>query len=48
MKKYSSATVWIIAFVLLFLSASFLLNGNKASDRIVFSDLQQKCINDEI
>ena len=48
MKKYSSATVWIIAFVLLFLSASFLLNGNKASDRIVFSDFQQKWINDEI
>ena len=27
MKKYSSATVWIIAIILLFFAASFLLNG---------------------
>ena len=48
MKKYSSATVWIIAFVVLFLSATFLFDGGKSSNRIVFSDFQQKWINDEI
>lgn len=48
MKKYSSATVWIIAIILLFFAASFLLNGESSSDRIVFSEFQQKWINDEI
>ena len=48
MKKYSSATVWIIAIILLFFAASFLLKGESSSDRIVFSDFQQKGINDEI
>ena len=48
MKKYSSATVWIIAVILLILSATFLLNGGSTADKIVFSDFQQKWINDEI
>ena len=48
MKKYSSATVWIIATILLFFAASFLMNGEGSSDRIVFSDFQQKWINNEI
>ena len=48
MKKYSSATVWIIATILLFFAASFLLKGESSSDRIVFSDFQQKWINNEI
>lgn len=48
MKKYSSATVWIIAIFLLILSATFFLNGGNVSDKIVFSDFQQKWINDEI
>lgn len=48
MKKYSSATVWIIAIFLLVLSATFFLNGGNASDKIVFSDFQQKWINNEI
>lgn len=48
MKKYSSATVWIIAIFLLFLTATFFLNGGNTSDKIVFSDFQQKWINDEI
>ena len=48
MKKYSSATVWIIAIILLFFAASFLLKGESSSDRIVFSDFQQKWINNEI
>ena len=48
MKKYSSATVWIIALILLFFAASFLLRGERSSDRIVFSDFQQKWINNEI
>lgn len=48
MKKYSSATVWIIAIILLFFAASFLLNGESSSDRIVFSEFQKKWINDEI
>ena len=48
MKKYSSATVWIIAIILLFFAASFLLRGESSPDRIVFSDFQQKWINNEI
>ncbi len=48
MKKYSSATVWIIAIFLLVLSATFFLNGGNASNKIVFSDFQQKWINNEI
>ena len=48
MKKYSSATVWVIAIFLLILSATFLLNGSNTADKIVFSDFQQKWINDEI
>ena len=48
MKKYSSATVWIIAIILLFFAALFLLNGESSSDRIVFSEFQKKWINDEI
>ena len=48
MKKYSSATVWIIAIFLLILSATFLLNGSNTADKIVFSDFQQKWINNEI
>lgn len=48
MKKYSSATVWIFVIVMLFLSATLLWNGGSASNRIVYSDFQQKWINDEI
>ena len=48
MKKYSSATVWIIAIILLFFAASFLLRGESSSDTIVFSDFQQKWINNEV
>ncbi len=48
MKKYSSATVWIIAIVLLFLTATFMVDGKNNSSEIVFSDFQQKWINDEI
>ena len=48
MKKYSSATVWIFVIVMLFLSATLLWNGGNASNRIVYSDFQQKWINDEI
>ena len=48
MKKYSSATVWIIAFVVLFLAATLLFDGGKSSNKIVFSDFQQKWINNEI
>ena len=48
MKKYSSATVWIIAIILLFFAASFLLRGESSFDTIVFSDFQQKWINNEI
>ena len=48
MKKYSSATVWIIAIVLLFLTATYMVDGNNDASEIVFSDFQQKWINDEI
>ena len=48
MKKYSSATIWIIGIVLLFVLATFMYDGNNASGKMVYSDFQQKWINDEI
>ncbi|AYE34484.1 ATP-dependent zinc metalloprotease FtsH [Clostridium septicum] len=48
MKKYSSATVWIFAILLLFLSATFLWNNGSMSDEIAYSEFQQKWINDKI
>ncbi|GAB6168575.1 ATP-dependent zinc metalloprotease FtsH [Clostridium carnis] len=48
MKKYSSATMWIFALLLLFLSATFLWNSGKMADEIAYSDFQQKWINNEI
>lgn len=48
MKKYSSATVWIIAIFMLFMSATFLWNNNKMSDKIAYSEFEQKWNNDEI
>ena len=48
MKKYSSATVWIFAILLLFLSATFLWNNGSMSDEIAYSEFQQKWISDKI
>ena len=48
MKKYSSATVWIIGIVVLFLAATFLFDGGSSANKIVYSDFQQKWINNEI
>lgn len=48
MKKYSSATVWILAIFVLFISATFLWNGGKMSDKIPFSEFEQKWNDNQI
>ena len=48
MKKYSSATVWIVAIFLLFISATFLWNNGKMADKISYSEFEQKWENNEI
>ncbi|MBB6625553.1 ATP-dependent zinc metalloprotease FtsH [Clostridium gasigenes] len=48
MKKYSSATVWLIAILILFMSATFLWNNNKMSDKIAYSEFEQKWSDGEI
>ncbi|MGL5378816.1 ATP-dependent zinc metalloprotease FtsH [Clostridium sp.] len=48
MKKYSSASVWIFAIIVLFLSATLLWNGGKMADEIAYSDFQQKWVSDQV
>ena len=48
MKKYSSATIWIIGLLLFFAIAIFMLDGSSVSNRMVYSDFQQKWINDQV
>ena len=48
MKKYSSATIWIIGLLLFFAIATFMLDGSSVSNRMVYSDFQQKWINDQV
>ena len=48
MKKYSSATIWIIGLLLFFVIATFMLDGSSVSNRMVYSDFQQKWINDQV
>lgn len=48
MRKYSSATVWLFAILLLFISATFLWNSGKAANEIAYSDFQQKWVNDQV
>ena len=48
MKKYSSATIWIIGLLLFFAVATFMLDGSSVSNRMVYSDFQQKWINDQV
>ncbi|MGL5354078.1 MAG: ATP-dependent zinc metalloprotease FtsH [Clostridium sp.] len=48
MKKYSSATVWILALFVLFISATFLWNGGRMSDKIPFSEFEQKWNDNQI
>ena len=48
MKKYSSATIWIIGLLLFFAIANFMLDGSSVSNRMVYSDFQQKWINDQV
>ncbi|MCQ2968999.1 MAG: ATP-dependent zinc metalloprotease FtsH [Clostridium sp.] len=48
MKKYSSATIWIIGLLLFFAIATFMLDGSSVSNRMVYSDFQQKWINNEV
>ena len=48
MKKYSSATIWIIGLLLFFAIATFMLDGSSVSNRMVYSDFQQKWINNQV
>ena len=48
MKKYSSATIWIIGLLLFFAIATFMIDGSSVSNRMVYSDFQQKWINDQV
>ena len=48
MKKYSSATSWIIGLLLFFAVATFMLDGSSVSNRMVYSDFQQKWINNQV
>ena len=48
MKKYSSATIWIIGLLLFFAIATFMLDGSSVSNRMIYSDFQQKWINDQV
>ena len=48
MKKYSSATIWIIGLLLFFAVATFMLDGSSVSHRMVYSDFQQKWINNQV
>ena len=48
MKKYSSATIWIIGLLLFFAVATFMLDGSSVSNRMVYSDFQQKWINNQV
>ena len=48
MKKYSSATIWIIGLLLFFAVATFMLDGSSVSNRMVYSDFQQKWFNDQV
>ena len=48
MKKYSSATIWIIGLLLFFAVATFMLDGSSVSKRMVYSDFQQKWINNQV
>ena len=48
MKKYSSATGWIVFILILFLFATFIWNSSQISDDISYSDFQQKWAGDQI
>ena len=48
MKKYSSATIWIIGLLLFFAVATFMLDGSSVSNRMVYRDFQQKWINNQV
>ena len=48
MKKYSSATIWIIGLLLFFAVATFMLDGSSVSNRMVYSDFQHKWINNQV
>ena len=48
MKKYSSATIWIIGLLWFFAVATFMLDGSSVSNRMVYSDFQQKWINNQV
>ena len=48
MKKYSSATVWIFIIAMLFISATLLWNNEGSSNKITYSDFQQKWVNDQV
>lgn len=48
MKKFSSATAWVIVFILVILSALWLVRTNENSTAISFSDFQKYCLSSDI
>ena len=48
MKKFSSATAWVIVFIMVILAAFALLQSGGNASVINFSDFQKKWINDEV
>ena len=48
MKKFSSATAWVIVFILVILSALWLVRTNENSTAISFSDFQKYWLRNDI
>ncbi|WP_368489134.1 ATP-dependent zinc metalloprotease FtsH [Clostridium sp. BJN0013] len=48
MKKFSSATAWVIVFILVILSALWLVRTNESSTAISFSDFQKYWLSNDI
>ena len=48
MKKFSSATAWVIVFILVILAALLLLRTDNNSVSITFNDFQKDWLNNDI
>ena len=48
MKKYSSATMWIIGLILLFVVAVFIFDEGNSSGKLIYSDFRDKWIENQI
>lgn len=48
MKKHSNAIIWVLAIILMLLTAMFLVDSGSSSTKLKYSEFQQKWINGEI